>query len=50
MKTLVCDRGGATAIEYALVAGFISIVVVTAVSTIGSEVKTMFQATIAPFL
>jgi pilus assembly protein Flp/PilA len=37
------DICGATAIEYALVATLISIVVVTAVQTIGSEVRAMFE-------
>ena len=34
--------GGATAIEYALVAGGIAVVIITAVSTLGQEVNSMF--------
>ena len=35
-------RDGATAIEYALIASGISIAVVTAVTSVGSTVKTVF--------
>jgi pilus assembly protein Flp/PilA len=40
---------GATAIEYALIAGFISIVIVTAVTQIGGTVQGFFAA-IAPYV
>jgi pilus assembly protein Flp/PilA len=40
---------GATAIEYALIAGFISIVIVTAVTQIGGTVQSFFAA-IAPYV
>jgi Flp pilus assembly pilin Flp len=33
---------GATAIEYALVAGSIAVVIITAVNTLGQQVNTMF--------
>ena len=36
------DVRGATAIEYALVAGGIAVVIITAVSTLGQEVNSMF--------
>lgn len=36
------DVQGATAIEYALVAGGIAVVIITAVGTLGQEVNTMF--------
>jgi pilus assembly protein Flp/PilA len=36
------DVQGATAIEYALVAGSIAVVIVAAVNTLGQEVNTMF--------
>lgn len=35
---------GASSIEYALIAGFLSIVIVTAVSNLGSEVVSLFQS------
>jgi len=38
------DESGATAIEYALIATIISIVIVAALSVIGSNIKTMFQS------
>jgi pilus assembly protein Flp/PilA len=36
------DTRGATAIEYALVAGSIAVVIITAVNTLGQQVNTMF--------
>jgi pilus assembly protein Flp/PilA len=36
------DKGAATAIEYALVAGSIAVVIITAVNTLGQQVNTMF--------
>ncbi len=36
------DDSGATAIEYALVAGFLSIVIVGAVQGLGSNLKTKY--------
>jgi pilus assembly protein Flp/PilA len=38
-----CERG-ATAIEYALIAGLISILIIGAVSAIGTQVKAMLQS------
>jgi pilus assembly protein Flp/PilA len=38
------DECGSTAIEYALIATLISIVVVGALSLIGSHIKAMFQS------
>ena len=37
------DESGATAIEYALIAGLIALAVVSAVTTIGSHVSTTFN-------
>jgi pilus assembly protein Flp/PilA len=39
-----CDRRGTTAIEYALIASIISIVIVGGLSAIGSELKTIFAS------
>ena len=36
------DERGATAIEYGLIAALIAVVVVTAVTTIGTKLKTSF--------
>jgi pilus assembly protein Flp/PilA len=38
------DTGGATAIEYALIATLISIVIVTAVTSIGTKLSTFFSS------
>ena len=36
------DNSGATAIEYCLIAGGISIVIITAVNAVGSSLNTIF--------
>jgi pilus assembly protein Flp/PilA len=38
------DDRGATAIEYAIIAGTLSIAIVTVVSSIGTSVNTMFTS------
>lgn len=43
MKAFARSQSGATAIEYALIAGSISIVIVTVVTTVGTDVKALFQ-------
>jgi Flp pilus assembly pilin Flp len=40
----LCDRRGATAIEYTLIATIISIVIIGAMSLIGGSVKAMLQS------
>ena len=40
----VGDRSAATSIEYALIAGLIAIVIVGAVTTVGKNVRTPFNA------
>jgi pilus assembly protein Flp/PilA len=47
MKNFVRDIGGATAIEYALVAGLIAMVVITAVATVGTTLSSTFYASMA---
>ena len=42
MKDFATDAQGATAIEYAMVAGLISILIVGGVSSIGTQLKTFF--------
>ncbi len=46
----VADARGATTIEYAMMAGFIALVVVTAINALGQTVNTMFYAQIAAAL
>ena len=38
------DEDGATAIEYGLIAALISVVIITAVTTVGSNLTTTFTA------
>ncbi|HSM95563.1 MAG TPA: Flp family type IVb pilin [Rhizomicrobium sp.] len=42
LKRFVCDESGATAIEYAMMAAGIAVVIVTAVDTLGQNVKSAF--------
>jgi len=45
MKRISCfirDESGATAIEYALIASLIAVAIITAVSTVGGKVSTVF--------
>lgn len=37
------DESGATAIEYGLIAAFISVALITGASTLGSKLNTMFS-------
>jgi pilus assembly protein Flp/PilA len=37
------DQSGATAIEYGLIAGLISVVIIGAVTTLGKNINTTFQ-------
>jgi pilus assembly protein Flp/PilA len=43
VSRFAADTSGATAIEYALIAGSVSIVVITAVTLTGTNVKALFQ-------
>ncbi len=38
------DQSGATAIEYGLIAGLISVVIITALTTVGGNLKNKFTA------
>ena len=42
LKRLLADLGGATSIEYALVAGFMSVAIVVAVQGIGVNINAKF--------
>jgi pilus assembly protein Flp/PilA len=37
------DENGATAIEYGLIAGLISVVIITAVTLVGSKLQAVFE-------
>ena len=43
MSDFARDIGGATAIEYALIAGLVSILIVTAVTSVGTGVEALYQ-------
>lgn len=38
---------GATAIEYAIIAGLISVVIITAATSLGTEIKAIFEEILA---
>jgi pilus assembly protein Flp/PilA len=40
---------GATAIEYALIAGFIAVVIAVAVGALGTQLNVLFQSVVAAF-
>lgn len=43
------DRAGATAIEYALIAGAIFVVIIAAVAAVGESVEQLFNSVAAAF-
>jgi pilus assembly protein Flp/PilA len=43
IRKLVKDEAGATAIEYALIASLIAVVIITAVQYTGTQVSTVFN-------
>lgn len=46
-KSFLNGESGATAIEYGLIAALISVAVVTALTTVGSDLKATFEAVAA---
>ncbi len=46
MSRFATDTSGATAIEYALLAGSIALVIITVVTLVGSDLKASFQGLI----
>ena len=42
LKRFANDTNGATAIEYALIASLIAVVIITAVQTVGTKISTVF--------
>lgn len=42
MKRFVKDESGATAIEYGLIAGFVSIAIIGVLTTVGTNLTTLF--------
>ncbi len=50
IRRALAEQSGATAIEYALIAGSISIVIVVAVTTLGTTLTATFQTIASMFL
>ena len=44
VKRFLRDESGATAIEYGLIVALIAVVIITAVTTIGTHLKTAFTS------
>lgn len=44
VRTQMADESGASAIEYALIAGLIAAVLITALTDTGTGVRTMFES------
>ena len=42
-ERFVRDESGATAIEYALIASLIAVVIITAVTTVGTKISNVFS-------
>ncbi len=43
LSRLVRDESGATAIEYGLIAALISVVIIAAITTVGTSLSTVFS-------
>jgi pilus assembly protein Flp/PilA len=43
LKRFIANESGATAIEYGLIAGLISVVIITVVTTLGTNIKGKFN-------
>lgn len=46
-KKLLFDENGASAVEYGLIVGLIAVVIIVAVSSLGQELKAMFEDIVA---
>ena len=44
LKSFISDEGGATAIEYGLIAALIAVVIITALATVGTNLTTTFNS------
>jgi pilus assembly protein Flp/PilA len=47
LNSFITDESGVTAIEYALIAGLISVVIIGAVATIGTTINALFFGPLA---
>lgn len=46
-KKLLFDENGASAVEYGLIVGLIAVVIIFAVSSLGQELKAVFEDIVA---
>lgn len=46
-KKLLFDENGASAVEYGLIVGLIAVVIIVAVSSLGKELKAVFEDIVA---
>ena len=46
-KKLLFDENGASAVEYGLIVGLIAVVIIVAVSSLGKELKAVFENIVA---
>lgn len=46
-KKLLFDENGASAVEYGLIVGLIAVVIIVAVSSLGQELKAVFEDIVA---
>lgn len=44
VRSFLSDEGGATAIEYGLIAGLIGVVIITAVTSVGTAISGKFNS------
>jgi pilus assembly protein Flp/PilA len=49
MRRFSKDGSGATAIEYALIAAFIAVAIVTAVAAMGTQLNVLYQSVVGAF-
>lgn len=46
-KKLLFDENGASAVEYGLIVGLIAVVIIAAVSSLGTQLKAVFEDIVA---
>jgi pilus assembly protein Flp/PilA len=44
IKNLILDESGATAIEYGLIAGLVSVAIIVALGVLGTNLETLFTS------
>ena len=49
VRTFFGEEGGVTAIEYALIASLVAVVIVGAVTSVGTQVVVLFESVVGAF-